>query len=555
MRRLLHLFVLSFALASCGSCEKESARADAGAAEAMPAAPAALLCDVVVTTPNASWHKLQLGIGGAVGILPATLPGVLITFAELDPLLADAIDGTAPMYGVLAGDPASPAYAFAMKIVDTRKARALLTDGDTARFVAREDAGLTDLVPKSRPEDRKTAIAITQNGYLLVGPIAPDLHTLAPYVTRTLPSRPVPPESAVVDVPRSAIADVLRPRAARSWQEAKTFLVAEDERMRKEKGRAPDFGDPKAIIAAIDGIVTSKLDVLGDLDRIRIALVVKDDSLAAVVTLGAKGERARAWADEMTTGDAAPFLALPLVSSIAIATRDSEKEREAQSKKGEELATSALAGRLSEDGAKRLHEVFADAAKARGEWSSAAAVAEEPSGFFAKVSVRDADAATRAMKGASELARVAPFKEMLRARDVTSSTDDVAGIGKVSVTMLTREPKAKNEKAAPPLGAAWIVDGGAIAIASGAEPAVVMRLGGKPDKKLGDDALVTRFVSDVGPASTFLALQPLRIDPRRASLPASPLMIAVGKKDKDAVIRAVVGDPLLRELARSQMGF
>lgn len=549
--------VLAVALASCGSCgdKKEDGGGPATVVEPLAPAPEDLLCDVVVTTPNASWHKLQIGIGGAVGILPSTLPGVMISMADLDPLLADAIDGTAPMYAVFTGSVDLPRYAVAMKILDVRKAKSFLTDGEDARFTAHEDAGITELVAKSRPEDRRTAVALTPNAYLLVGKRPEDLRKLAGYVTRTLPSRPVPTEAAVIEVPRAAIVDRLRPSLGRLWNTAKEFLLAEDDRMRTEKGRAPDFGDPKAIVESLDGIVQSKLDLLGDLGGIRVAFEVKDDRVAFTATLPpheGKG-RVAAWADSMTTGDAAPFLALPLASAMAMTTRDSEPEREAQSRELEKILVSSFSGKLSEADAKRVHEVFADAAKARGEWSAWSWVAEEPSGAFFRFAVRDEAAAARAMRGSVEMGRASPFKEILRARDLTTSTDEVASVGKVSVAMFTREAKGKEKPS--PLGLAWKVDEGTLGVAAGGEPSVVFRLGAKPDKKLGDDPFVTGFVAEAGDASTFLTFQPLRVDPRRANLPVSPLVIAVGKKEKTPTVKGLVSDALLREVSRLQVGF
>ncbi|HVJ91770.1 MAG TPA: hypothetical protein VM580_18340, partial [Labilithrix sp.] len=56
-------------------------------------------------------------------------------------------------------------------------------------------------------------------------------------------------------------------------------------------------------------------------------------------------------------------------------------------------------------------------------------------------------------------------------------------------------------------------------------------------------------------ATTVIVAQPLRLDPKRANLPAAPLGIAVGRKGHDAFVRVDVADALLREAARLQMGF
>ena len=70
---------------SCGSRPPPPAEA----ASALPpvAAPDDLIADLVVASPNTSWAKLQRGVGGAVGILPATLPGMIVSLTDLDPAL------------------------------------------------------------------------------------------------------------------------------------------------------------------------------------------------------------------------------------------------------------------------------------------------------------------------------------------------------------------------------------------------------------------------------------------------------------------------------------
>ena len=103
--------LLAFACAvSCSKCghREEDPAQTMKVAEAPLPAPDGLLADITMGTPNASWAKLQRGIGGAVGILPASAGGIICTAAGLDPFIAREIDGAAaPIYGVVAGDPAS----------------------------------------------------------------------------------------------------------------------------------------------------------------------------------------------------------------------------------------------------------------------------------------------------------------------------------------------------------------------------------------------------------------------------------------------------------------
>lgn len=551
--------------------DSSSSIADASTTNAAPVpAPDGLLFDGYVTTPNTSWSKLQRGVGGAVGILPATLPGVVVTMTDLDPTLASELDGTSPMFGAAAGDPTSPAFTFAMKITDPRRARMLLVDGDTARFTPSEATGMTFLVPKVHPQDQKLAVALSDNGFLLVGKTRPDVEKLGPYVVRTLPSRPLAAEyAAVIDVPRSALGSVLRPRLERAWQDAKEFLHVEDERMRKERGgRAPDFGDPGAIVAAVDPIIGRRIAVVGDLASVRIAIDIADDAAVITTTMKPEGAAAKEWIDGMSVGDPAPLLSLPATSALALVTRDAESARTAQTDEIEKGITSALGPRLKEEDKKKLHDVLADAAKARGDTLAIAVSLDEPAGSLLRMPVRDEAAAQKSIKGALDLAQADPFKELLRVKSLTNATEDLKDIGKASVATIEREPKKKTDakpeakadagaaKKPDTVGVAWFVEGKDLTIAAGPEATVTLHLGARPQRKLETEPTITRFAGAVGQsASTFIVAQPLRADPTRAALPTAPLAIAVGRKGSDGFIRVEIADGLLREAARWQMGF
>jgi hypothetical protein len=211
--------------------------------------------------------------------------------------------------------------------------------------------------------------------------------------------------------------------------------------------------------------------------------------------------------------------------------------------------------------------------------------------------VRDNEAASRAVRGAVDLAKVAPFKELLRVRDVTSSSEDLLGLGKASVAVITREPPkgssdgrgprvgpaatpagaaAKAGDAGAPngatwgidagapkpararkdeLGLAWIFDGGVLSLATGDTPLATLGATVRPDRKLSDEPAVARSLAALAnDTSTVLVVQPLRFDAARANLPAAPLLVALGRKDKAATLRIDIANGLLRELARRQMG-
>jgi hypothetical protein len=266
---------------------------------------------------------------------------------------------------------------------------------------------------------------------------------------------------------------------------------------------------------------------------------------------------------------------MPNGSALAFSVRDRDEDRAAQAADIERSVTQSLGARLAEPDAKRVHALVDDFAKARGETLGASLVWDEPHAWYVRSTVKDGDAAERAMKTAFELARASPFKEMLRAKDVAVAHEDVAGLGKAAVATMTREPHDAGALPVPPLhllggsapdggapskkkdvlAVAWIVEGGGLDLASGDDPLLALRGSVKPDRKLGDEPGITSAVASLGAdASTIVIAQPLRFDPRRANLPTAPIVLGVGKREKAGFVRLDVADGLLREAARFLMG-
>lgn len=599
--------VLAVVLAVVGvgsfrKCGDKSAEPTTQSPEPAVPAPDRLLADVIMGSPNASWGKLQRGIGGAVGILPASAGGIICAAAGLDPFVAAEVDGAAPAYGAVAGDPENAGFVIALKLLDERKARGVLIDGELARYAARDAGGVTELVPKApagkgeSPPSPPVSVGLSPNGYLLIARRPDDLTRLAPYVTRTLPQRPLPDHGAVVfDVPRSALGSLVKPKLDELWALAKSFLLAEDERMRREHGgRPPDFGDPRAIVVAADAWVTRHIAVISDLEKLRLGLDVIDDGISVVTTMTpvAGGGPASTWTDAMKVGDVAPLTSLPSSCAAALMTRDSAVARAEQARELESAVVSALGKRLAEADAKKLHDVLEDATKARGDVLTSALVWDDPQGLSLRGPVRDVEATTRALRGAAELANVAPFKEIIRVRTVTTSTQDVPGVGKASLVTVAREPPRDAEKkplrlprsrassagadggapsgaswgidAGAPrprrpvkneLGLAWILEGDMLSVATSDTPMATLGETLRPGRTLSDEPAVARSLAALGSTSSaVLVVQPLRFDARRANLPAAPLVIALGRRDKNATLRIDIANGLLRELARRQMG-
>lgn len=541
-------------------------------------APKDLVAEIVLASPGTTWTKLQRGLGGTVGLLPPSFASAAVLAMGLDPVLAGEIDATTPGFGALAGDPLDPAWAFAVRASDPRHVRAVLAGGDTARYDAREVAGLTELVPKVPSKDpgrpSPPVIGLTKGGFVVVAGSSAALASIGPYVTRTLSKRALPAASAgVVDISREAIRTVVAPRASAAWSSQKEQLLARDEEARRAHGgRPPDFGDPKAIVGALDAVLGERVALLADMEHARLAVDVLDEDvrIAMTFTPTASGGPAARWVAAMTAADLKSALAMPKSSVLAgaVATpRSGEADGGADAIGAAMLE--ALGGRLAAGDDARLREAIADWGKARGDRVTFAASWAEPRGALVRMAVVDREAAARAMRATVVSAGVPPLSELLHLKSVRVSDEDVAPLGKVTLATFVRtEERAVRRRARPGdagapeakiggEGVAWLLEGDTLVAAGGREPLVTLRTMSRPDATLGDEPAVKRvlaLVTEAGDTTeTVVVGQPFELDERRAPLPSAPVAITLGRKEGAAVLRAAMPYALVRDVGRLRL--
>jgi hypothetical protein len=563
--------LLALGLSACGSCGKEASVEDAApsVAEAPIAPPEGLLAEVILTTPNATWSRLQKGIGGAVGILPFTFGGLLCTLSGVDPSLGSEIDGAAPAYAVVGGDPADPGFVIAAKLLDARHARAAMVDGETARFTAKEAGGITELVPKTIAPP--VAVGLANGGYFLVARSSEDLKKLGPYAYRSLPKKPAPVHALEAEIPRAAITGKLKERLSQSWTAFKTEKTAQDERDRREHGgRAPDFGDPQAILASIDAVVVHKLGLMADLERAVVDVDVTDeDAEISAAFVPVKNGTASQYVKSMSAGDTAPLFAADAESPLVLFFRDDQATRLADAGEWNRAFASALGKRLADDDGTKLKGALEDWAKGRGDWMSAQVTLAPAPGLVLRTPAQNAESSSRAVRSVLELARTPAFRQPLEAhlkvKDVTFSTAEVPGLGKVQVATLVRDEgkaplpvSATRDAGAPDASArgrkltiAWGSAGDQVRVAL-AEDAVAL-VGASPEKKLGDVPFARTSLGRLDGSAFVVVAQLERLDPRKAML-AQPVLLSWGRKDDAATLRAIAKLASVRELLRKQLG-
>ncbi|MEO6419295.1 MAG: hypothetical protein ABIP39_07820, partial [Polyangiaceae bacterium] len=493
-----HWLIVPLALlfGGCSSCHKDAPPGEGAAAtlavEAPVPAPEGLLADLVVPAPDATWSKLQRGIGGAMALFPTSTGGLLCALAGIDPSVGPEIDGASPVFGAVAQDPDGLAYAFAVKLVEARRAQTVLVDAEGARYSAKEEGGMTTLSAKGGAPLR-TAIAIARGGYLIVAGKAEDLARLGPYVHRTLPTRPLPSSSAVLEIPHAALVGPVKKTLLADWAAFRADKEQQDAKMRQEHGgRAPDFADPKAILTILDGLVQSRVALLADLDRAKAVVEVGDAEVHAELTLvPMSGDGpASQLVTSMHPGDARSVLEAPSDALLALSTRGAESDRAASAHDFEEALAKALGTRLGAEDQKKIHAAVTDWSKGRGDELTAWLVSGKAKGVIVRTPAADPELATRAIhEGAALLGTPAfkePLKTFLQVDGIAFGSSDVAGLGKVELATLGF---AKPEKTK--MGFAWLAKGKDVSLSLSDDPAALLASGTTAKQKLGDDAHIS----------------------------------------------------------------
>jgi len=538
----------------CGKTDGEKGAADATLALAPAPAPDDLLAEATVLTPNTTWRRVQSGIGGAIGLMPQSAGSLMASLAGIDLALGSELDGAAPAYISLAGEPDDPAWAIAMKVVEDRKARDVLVGAESAKYTAKDEGGLTVLTPKSAGFGA-VGLGLDGSGYLIVAKDEAALRRLGPYTARALPKKPAPTSAIHVEVAPKGLSGKVRNVLEKRWQAYAVDLLAADAKMRDERGgRAPDFGDPKAIVGLLDALVQRRLSALARLTK----LVVDVDAEAEDMHLRAEAEGPveDGGLAPMTTGEVAPLLEAPEDTILAILTRSQGDERAEDAKELQDALVASLGPRLPEAEAKRLRAGLDDFAKGRGDALTVVGLAGDGKGkgLVLRTDTKG-DEAGRAVSGLAALARAPVFKEPLRIKAAQRSTGDAAGVGKCDLLDLTIEGKGKLPDTK--LGLAWIVEGGKLTAALGDAPLDLVARGAKPAKKIGDEKVLTGYVNAVGKDASFVFFaQPFLVDVGHP-VPRSPALLAWGvlPRGKGARwARVDVSDRVLREVLKKQLG-
>jgi hypothetical protein len=309
----------------------------------------------------------------------------------------------------------------------------------------------------------------------------------------------------------------------------------------EHEGRAPDFGDPDAIVSVVDAAIEAGLARLARTGDVHIEGDAGDGDLSFEATTPAldesDGGSTAAGADP--AGDGAPLASLGN-ATWALLLRSGLDARLTRASD----ASDALARifRLDDDPSRAaVRSAFEGWARAQGDWVT---LAEVPAGvgrtFTLHTPSASATASRRAAHDVVALARLPPLGRLLKGWldlrlvkfDATASEGQASFAGSAANA---RSP-----------GVAWTANDGQLSLATGNDPHAVLDA---PAVSLEGPAAT--LVAGVGAGVTFALLaRPLRLGRLGALAPSAPVLVAAGERGGTSWLRVALADSLLTEGVR-----
>jgi hypothetical protein len=553
---------------ACSSCKKEQPPApkpEAQAAETAVPAPAGLVLEGVVRSPDAILASLR----SITPLVPDKAGPLLANLLHVPAETGSEIDGTKPLFLVVTVDPTGRHFAFAASIKDPAHVGSLL---DKAGLEKSDDATSAMTLYQSTTTPIRQVLAVRKS-FLLAGDTVDGLKALAPYATRTMPGKPLPAEEIVVAIPKDAMRTSVKDMA-----KAALDAGAEARKQMFEKSKA--LGEKIGLLDAVGDYSARQnqrfVQWLGDAGDGKATLVTKEGAITLRGDLGVPdkettfGKQVASW----PVGDALDALSLPASSVVTFVSRTSEANRAEASKDAAEMIAQAFLDGPDAATQKTKIETFLGSwDAARGERTSGAILYGSPLkiGLSLRLEAKDAPALAKLIDAALHaVLGVKGVPEGLVKAGIDTpkwTTEKVAGID-ASVLHVSFPHKA-GDKPVPgqPEGADVIfgADGTEVVLTAGvgARDMLAETLAAKTDvaKSLAANAPLVDRMKELGTSLAGAALVlPTRIMPMvqgatvgTPPAPTDAITLSVGKSTDDAFVTIALTKPAVETLVKIAM--
>ncbi len=539
----------AIALCSCGSCDHAEAPPPVSTSAEPPIpAPPNVLAEVAFSTPDDTWRAVQTMIGGPAMLAPATVGGLLVGG---DPIAADKVDTRLPVFGLVVGNKDSVrfvwcAHARANSLASLKSA---LAESESAKFkVAASEQSIEVLEARGAG---KRVIGLAHGDFVVFASSREDLVSFGPYAYRTLPTRPAQKPAMRATLGHDVLASAVHDWIADESSGVHNQLASFDEELRKDHGgRAPDFGDPRALIGVIDRWSSGTNDAVSDMDHAEVDADIDAAGVRATITLSPpkKDGAAHTLVSSMHPGDAAPLLDVSQGMILQALVRSDVDERAANAVGVANTLRAVADTKLSGADDKKLTAAMDTFSKTRGDYFIlSAGFKPTVRGLSVVMHVADDTKAAQSLGVMVDQATRPPFYDPLRAALSIASNKtadkDLGVLGQGKLLTFTRDA---NDFFGPTLDIAYAAKSGLAGVAVGSDATALLVMATAPDHKLSEDARTKAAIDTLGRDCTIAAvLIPGLLAAQQGN---DPVVVGWGKRGDDAFLSIDAATNAARQL-------
>jgi hypothetical protein len=386
-RALLAAVALTVGFAGCKKKDAPPVpKVDLTPESAVPA-PSGLMIEAVVRSPDAIVQSFRT----ITPLVPDRAAPLLADALHVSRETTDEVDGQKPAYFALVRRNGESGYVLALHVRDAGKVlvslakQGLARTEDPSQGLSIFEAGQTSTGPRGQ------VLGVRRN-FLIAASTVSTLRELAPFATRTLPTRPVPQEDVFVTVPQSAMRGEVR-------DALRSALEAAGERRKQAAATGSDAGIARSA-TAIDAIVEYAtrsnerlVSWLGDAGDAHMTVVTRAGSVSIRGDIDVAnaaspfGQQIESW----PVGDASAALRVPAAALIAFVGRSSATARTEASRDLVDMLATTYPADVGEKEKAKLEEFLAAWDAARGDLTSGALLYEGPAriAIAARLSAKD----------------------------------------------------------------------------------------------------------------------------------------------------------------------
>lgn len=533
-------------------------------------APEGLMVEGIARAPD----SIVASFRAITPLVPDRIAPLLADVLHVSRETTDEVDGTKPAYFIMVRRGADAAFVLALQVKDPGKVLAALGKQGLART---EDPsqGLSIFEASQASVGPRQQVLGVRRNYLLAASTVAALKDLAPYATRTMPTRALPKEDIALTVPavamrgpvRDAINAVVQQAAAR-----RKDLVA--------KAKGADAG-PARPVGALDAIgeyaarsnerVVSWLADAGD-GHLTIATTQGSVSIKGDIDVAnaesAFGKQVATW----PVGEALGALNMPAGALLAFVGRSSDTARTESSKDFSEMLAAMYPDDVGAKEKAKIDEFLAAWDKARGEQTTGALLYDGPTHLAVAFRLAAKDSAALAKLTKEALSTILSIKgvaagltkEGIGAPKFGDATLAGSHVDVMSLNMPHKpgeKPKAGEPETADvvfgPVGGDLVLVAGV-----GSKDLFASVVEAKEAKSLNAYPSLVSYVKGLGPTLAGFAvgvpsrMLPLASGAAITSLtpPPDPVMIAVGKGAKGPFVSIDISRNAVELAGRFAMG-